>query len=114
MAVKTVTFRVDMRGDTHIENLTKSVQIAVAGGVAQEELERCVSFSFRLSEIGERLQCVPNDRRRECRAAFDHGGIAPPRLGGGDGDRDDLVTAFGVAEFDHGSIVPFPRYPPRS
>ena len=30
MAVKTVTFRVNMRGDTHIENLTKSVQAAVA------------------------------------------------------------------------------------
>ncbi len=31
MAVKTVTSRVDMRGDTHIENLTQSVQTAVAG-----------------------------------------------------------------------------------
>lgn len=30
MAVKTIAFRVDMRGDTHIENLTKSVQAAVA------------------------------------------------------------------------------------
>lgn len=30
MAVKTVISRVDMRGDTHIENLTKSVQAAVA------------------------------------------------------------------------------------
>jgi secondary thiamine-phosphate synthase enzyme len=30
MAVKTVTSRVDMQGDTHIENLTKSVQAAVA------------------------------------------------------------------------------------
>lgn len=30
MAVKTVAFRVDMRGDTHIENLTKPVQAAVA------------------------------------------------------------------------------------
>ncbi|MCC6139386.1 MAG: YjbQ family protein [Nitrospira sp.] len=30
MAVKTVTSRVDMRGDTHIENLTSSVQAAVA------------------------------------------------------------------------------------
>lgn len=30
MAVKTVTSRVEMRGDTHIENLTKPVQAAVA------------------------------------------------------------------------------------
>lgn len=30
MAVKTVAARVDMRGDTHIENLTKPVQAAVA------------------------------------------------------------------------------------
>lgn len=30
MAVKTVAFRVDLRGDTHIENLTKPVQAAVA------------------------------------------------------------------------------------
>ncbi len=30
MAVKTVTSRVNMQGDTHIENLTKSVQAAVA------------------------------------------------------------------------------------
>ena len=30
MAVKTIAFRVDMRGDTHIKNLTKSVQAAVA------------------------------------------------------------------------------------
>jgi secondary thiamine-phosphate synthase enzyme len=30
MAVKTIAFRVDMRGDTHIENLTKAVQTAVA------------------------------------------------------------------------------------
>ena len=30
LAVKTIAFRVDMRGDTHIENLTKSVQAAVA------------------------------------------------------------------------------------
>ncbi len=30
MAVKTVTSRVNMQGDTHIENLTKSVQTAVA------------------------------------------------------------------------------------
>jgi hypothetical protein len=30
MAVKTVTSRVNMRGDTHIENLTQSVQTAVA------------------------------------------------------------------------------------
>ena len=30
MAVKTVTSRVNMRGDTHIENLTKPVQAAVA------------------------------------------------------------------------------------
>jgi len=30
MAVTTVISRVDMRGDTHIENLTKSVQAAVA------------------------------------------------------------------------------------
>lgn len=31
MAVKTTTSRVNMRGDTHIENLTKPVQAAVAG-----------------------------------------------------------------------------------
>ncbi|MDO9118512.1 MAG: secondary thiamine-phosphate synthase enzyme YjbQ [Nitrospira sp.] len=30
MSVKTVTSRVNMQGDTHIENLTKSVQAAVA------------------------------------------------------------------------------------
>ncbi len=30
MAVKTVVSRLDMRGDTHIENLTKPVQAAVA------------------------------------------------------------------------------------
>jgi secondary thiamine-phosphate synthase enzyme len=30
MAVKTIATRVNMRGDTHIENLTKPVQIAVA------------------------------------------------------------------------------------
>jgi len=30
MAVKTVTSRVNMRGDTHIENLTQAVQAAVA------------------------------------------------------------------------------------
>ncbi len=30
MAVKTIVSRADMRGDTHIENLTKSVQAAVA------------------------------------------------------------------------------------
>jgi secondary thiamine-phosphate synthase enzyme len=30
MAVNTVVFRVDLRGDTHIENLTKPVQAAVA------------------------------------------------------------------------------------
>ncbi len=30
MAVKTVTSRVDMRGNTHIENLTKLVQTSVA------------------------------------------------------------------------------------
>jgi secondary thiamine-phosphate synthase enzyme len=30
MAVKTVTSRLNMQGDTHIENLTKSVQAAVA------------------------------------------------------------------------------------
>lgn len=31
MAVKTVPFRLDMRGDTQIENVTKRVQEAVAG-----------------------------------------------------------------------------------
>lgn len=31
MAVNTVVSRVDLRGDTHIENLTKPVQAAVAG-----------------------------------------------------------------------------------
>lgn len=30
MAVKTIAVRVEMRGDTHIENLTKPVQAAVA------------------------------------------------------------------------------------
>ncbi|MCS6287141.1 MAG: YjbQ family protein [Nitrospira sp.] len=30
MAVNTVVSRVDLRGDTHIENLTKPVQVAVA------------------------------------------------------------------------------------
>ena len=31
MAVKTIPFRVEMRGDTHIENITKHVSTAVAG-----------------------------------------------------------------------------------
>ncbi len=31
MAVKTVPFRVEMTGDTHIENVTKTVSTAVAG-----------------------------------------------------------------------------------
>ncbi len=31
MAVKTIPFRVEMTGDTHIENITKTVATAVAG-----------------------------------------------------------------------------------
>ena len=31
MAVKTIPFRVEMAGDTHIENITKQVSMAVAG-----------------------------------------------------------------------------------